>query len=782
MSDENLQELIRLYQTKEMTNLRKLGSVFGIDKRKVKELLLENGCEYNDGRFKEEFEIIGVGTKYAETDDYTFIAKHKDSGLEFADFDNTNGKLSRHLKSIGFTDKQIPNKTEALKIYQKTGNYWWEKYFDVIIVDRNLNKSFEYKYNKNELNEGFEYVAIHKETFVEFKDVNNKHGMITKYLVDIGITDIPTNYMARRYYLDNGNYWWEKYFDVIQREYVKTKRDRETFLSEEDEKEIVRLYATNEMTNLYDICQKYHIGGPRCRQILKENFVDIIKGEKLKVYNGFTKLDKYKHIDDEYKYIGICKIDGRIFDFSYENTNQMTIHLKNIIPDFIEPTGVERKRYMFNTGDYWFEQYFEIKTIKKTENGYIKCPYCEEYLDISKSHMVYRNHLAKEHNIDILEHIKLYPEDKKLFKREIELEIDKLDKDKWIKCEICGKNFRVVGDKHLKKHGITSGEYKMKYGKTTSIYTNKLWSDSIIEINKNCITNTYSSKSELEILEYIKSLGFEASKNKKILNGKEIDILVEEKKLAIEFNGNRWHSEVFGKKTKFCHLDKTILANSKGLNLVHIFEDEWVRKKDIVKNKLKHLLNKSEDLPKIAGRKTIVKEINNYTSSDFLDNFHIQGSSNSFIYLGCYYNDLLIAVMTFKRLSKDKGDYDLTRFASDYNYVCQGVGSKLLKYFIKTYNPSSIISFADRRWTLNAEDNLYTKLGFKLDHILKPDYKYYNPSIDKYERFHKFGFRKSILSKKFGLPIEMTESEMAIKLGFDKIWDCGLYRYKMTFE
>jgi hypothetical protein len=86
-------------------------------------------------------------------------------------------------------------------------------------------------------------------------------------------------------------------------------------------------------------------------------------------------------------------------------------------------------------------------------------------------------------------------------------------------------------------------------------------------------------------------------------------------------------------------------------------------------------------------------------------------------------------------------------------------------------------TFADRRWTMWAEDNLYTKLGFKMVQTMKPDYYYYNKKVDGTKRFHKFGFRKQILHKKYGLPLTMTETEMTRELGYDRVWNCGLFKY-----
>ena len=133
--------------------------------------------------------------------------------------------------------------------------------------------------------------------------------------------------------------------------------------------------------------------------------------------------------------------------------------------------------------------------------------------------------------------------------------------------------------------------------------------------------------------------------------------------------------------------------------------------------------------------------------------------------------------MSFKKENNNCNIWELTRFATKIDYVCQGLGGKLFKYFVKNYEPIEIKSFADRRWTLDESNNLYVKLGFKLSKILPPDYKYYNNSLNKYERIHKFSLRKQRLNKKYGLSLAMTETEMAKELGYDRIWDCGLLKY-----
>ena len=287
-----------------------------------------------------------------------------------------------------------------------------------------------------------------------------------------------------------------------------------------------------------------------------------------------------------------------------------------------------------------------------------------------------------------------------------------------------------------------------------------------ISKNEDVIAKLLKSKTHFEILERVKH----------IISPYELDIYIPEKRVAIEYNGLIWHSEKFGKDKNY-HLMKTELCEKQGIRLIHIFEDEWLEHSDIVKSKLRHILGYDMDLPKIFARKCIIKAIDNQIAKSFLEKNHIQGFARSSVYLGCYHNDEIVGVMTFKREIKNSDKWELTRFASDINKHCIGVGGKLFKYFVKNYNPTEVKSFADRRWSTTLKDNLYIKLGFKLKEILKPEYRY---TTGHNGRIHKFNFRKKILLRKYpnsGLTEDMTEYEMTQKLGFYRIWDCGLYKF-----
>ena len=293
---------------------------------------------------------------------------------------------------------------------------------------------------------------------------------------------------------------------------------------------------------------------------------------------------------------------------------------------------------------------------------------------------------------------------------------------------------------------------------------------------ENFIKTSIKSKSEEEIYNFIKTLlpNEEIYLNDRhILNGTELDIYIPNKHFAIEFDGLYWHSN----KDKNYHLTKTESCESKGIQLIHIFEDEYQYKKDIVLSKIKHIL-KCNTNNKIFARKCQIKEISYNESNLFLEKNHIQGGCKSNIYVGAFYKDNLVSVMTFREEVKNSNKWELTRFANDINYQIIGTAGKLLNYFIKNYNPEYIKSFADRRWSSNLSANLYNTVGFKLYKILSPDYRYYINGNCK--RFHKFNFRKQTLLKRYpdsGLTEDMTEYEMTQKLGFYRIWDCGLFKY-----
>jgi hypothetical protein len=202
--------------------------------------------------------------------------------------------------------------------------------------------------------------------------------------------------------------------------------------------------------------------------------------------------------------------------------------------------------------------------------------------------------------------------------------------------------------------------------------------------------------------------------------------------------------------------------------------------KDIVKSRLKHVLGLNTDV--IYARKCEIKNVDKVLCDEFLKHHHTQGSIKTFnVGVGLFYNSELVSIMTFGKnrlaLGNNKtmiGEYEMYRYATSKTIV--GGASKLLSYFIKTYKPTKIISYADRRWS---EGNLYEKLGFIKKSNGVPNYWYFKPGY--FNRYHRFNFRKDQLQKKLEVFDPMlTEWENMQNNGWDRIWDCGNLKYELV--
>ena len=289
----------------------------------------------------------------------------------------------------------------------------------------------------------------------------------------------------------------------------------------------------------------------------------------------------------------------------------------------------------------------------------------------------------------------------------------------------------------------------------------------------NCYPNTANGTSMMEqkVAEYVQSLTKHkvynrSLENKRLIPHREVDIYVPGLKLGIEFDGLYYHSEQNGKDKSY-HLEKTELCEQKGIQLIHIFEDEWCEKQKIVKSRLKHIICKQK-LHRIFARKCAVREIDNVTKDKFLEKYHIQGKDIAKIRFGLFYNSHLVAVMTFaKSRFNKKYQYELSRYATIANFTIVGGAGKLLKCFEQAFKPKSIVTYADRRWS---KGNLYYNIGFRYLHSSAPNYFY----IKNQHRFSRLLFQKHKLKnllEKFDE--SKTEVENMLDNGYYRIFDCG---------
>lgn len=286
-----------------------------------------------------------------------------------------------------------------------------------------------------------------------------------------------------------------------------------------------------------------------------------------------------------------------------------------------------------------------------------------------------------------------------------------------------------------------------------------------------CVSTSRSLK-EIEIVNYIKSLGVNniIRNSKSIIAPQEIDIYLPDYNLAIEYNGLYWHSEQQGLDKKY-HLNKTKVCKEKGIHLIHLFQDDWSFKQDIVKSRLRNILGKNEN--RIGARKTVIKEIDSKTKNKFLIENHIQGKDKAQIKLGAFYNKELVSVMTFsKNRFINNNMWELSRFATIPNTQTPGLASKMLKHFENNYDWQAIFSFADRCWSIG---NLYYQLGFEFEKETTPSYWYAFSGTSKRE--HRYNYRKQNLTKFENYSDNKTEKEIMDEAGYLRIYDCGTLKF-----
>lgn len=298
---------------------------------------------------------------------------------------------------------------------------------------------------------------------------------------------------------------------------------------------------------------------------------------------------------------------------------------------------------------------------------------------------------------------------------------------------------------------------------------------------QGCPKCTKSNK-EKEFIEYLNTL-MEFKTKRFFIDGikREIDAYNDNTKVGFEFDGLYWHSEI--NKEKYYHYKKHNLFTKSGIQTVHIREDEWDNKREIVESRIKNILKLTEN--KIYARKCKIYEIPNNIKDLFLEKYHIQGKDKSSVRFGLVYGNKLVSVITFSKLrnsisneSTDGVCYELVRFCNRIDFNVVGGFSKLLKHSIKVLKMlgcTRIKTFADRRWTKDV-DNVYDRNGFKFSHISEPGYVYFKKGVV----YNRINFQKHKLKDLLDIYNEkLSESENMYNNGYFKIYDCGNLVYYM---
>lgn len=164
---------------------------------------------------------------------------------------------------------------------------------------------------------------------------------------------------------------------------------------------------------------------------------------------------------------------------------------------------------------------------------------------------------------------------------------------------------------------------------------------------------------------------------------------------------------------------KAAAAVTSNHKIIHLHQDVWIQKIDIVKCRLLAQLGQSK---RIFARKTVSRRINATHAMEFLDHHHLWGATRAKYYYGLFVvpkpnkkqddngaaaadgEEELVAVATFSTRRKIVRDgvphrsHELLRFCAKRDSNVVGGISKLIKIFVREVQPDDIVTVVDRDW------------------------------------------------------------------------------------
>uniref|UniRef100_A0AAU8GGL7 Homing endonuclease n=1 Tax=Salmonella phage vB_STmST19_KE08 TaxID=3161165 RepID=A0AAU8GGL7_9CAUD len=210
-------------------------------------------------------------------------------------------------------------------------------------------------------------------------------------------------------------------------------------------------------------------------------------------------------------------------------------------------------------------------------------------------------------------------------------------------------------------------------------------------LNGQCCPKCSSvfSKGESEVFELIKRYYPDAQQRVRgVIPPLELDIYIPSLKLAVEYNGEFWHS--VDKKGKNYHLNKRHACEAAGVRLISVCETDWKTKRERVERIILNAMGKTSSKT-VYARKCEIREVICKDYRAFMNENHIQGYAIATHRYGLYHDDELVACMGFNQL-KD-GVWDCVRYATGCRVL--GGHSKLFKFMAKELSMERAQSFVD---------------------------------------------------------------------------------------
>ncbi len=224
------------------------------------------------------------------------------------------------------------------------------------------------------------------------------------------------------------------------------------------------------------------------------------------------------------------------------------------------------------------------------------------------------------------------------------------------------------------------------------------------------------SAGELEVLEFVRSLGVEVKGGDREAVGQELDIYVPEAGLGIEYDGLYWHSSASPTFRRARHWQKYLACYGKGVSLLAIYEDEWKSKRLLLEEMIRSRCHRLQGAVILNARDLEVVHLQrNRDFEAFFEANHLDGHVRASEAWGLVHEGKLVCCASLRR--NFNRELEIARLATATGYRVRGGAGRLIAKM-----PRPLVSFSNNR--LSGSGGVYRALGFAHVKSLGPSYWY----------------------------------------------------------
>ena len=226
--------------------------------------------------------------------------------------------------------------------------------------------------------------------------------------------------------------------------------------------------------------------------------------------------------------------------------------------------------------------------------------------------------------------------------------------------------------------------------------------------------------------------------------------------------------------------EQSLAYASRGIQLVHLWQDVWTSRREIVRSRIAALLGCGA---RIHARQTAVQRISKDVASRFFTTNHLQGYVSARYHYGLHLGGKCVAAASFSagrtilRDGLSGRSFELLRYAGLLNHRVTGGLGKLIARFISDLRPADLMTYADLDW---ASGKSYRTLGFKQTNLTPPQSFWVHP--DAMLRYYPHRLPACLAQAYDSQPHPRILDDFLKSRGYIRIYNAGNLKYLLVTE